>query len=390
MQRVKGPNFTVISCAENRRTALFQAALERNGLGKAKLIPWLDFIRNRASLEPFHKPVTILRIDSAGENFAVEREFIALGADLNHGTKASFIGANHARLLEFDCGRILYPRQYFLGFQACLRRLEQQLELSEIALVMNHPREIALMFDKRKCHAWLRQNSVSVPDSLEDVKSYEHLREMMKEKHWHRVFVKLAYSSSASGVVAYETNWQREQGWTSVEIVGAGKETRLYNSLRVRRYTDAKEIAAIIDAICAEGVHVEQWIPKLGFDGYATDLRVVVIEGQASHTVLRMSKSPLTNLHLGNQRGDLQAFIERHGEDAWRKVEDECRKTARLFPGSLYAGIDVGLTATLSRAFVFEVNAFGDLLPNVLYNGVDTYEFEIKAAWNRFTLTCNE
>jgi hypothetical protein len=51
----------------------------------------------------------------------------------------------------------------------------------------------------------------------------------------------------------------------------------------------------------------------------------------------------------------------------------------QCFPGSLYAGIDLLVTADFRRHAVLEVNAFGDLLPGVLCGGEDTYALEIAA-----------
>ena len=71
------------------------------------------------------------------------------------------------------------------------------------------------------------------------------------------------------------------------------------------------EIAALIDALCSHRVHVEEWIPKAGLDGHTLDLRVVVIDGTARQIVARLSRSPMTNLHLLNERGDPAAVRER-------------------------------------------------------------------------------
>jgi hypothetical protein len=57
----------------------------------------------------------------------------------------------------------------------------------------------------------------------------------------------------------------------------------------------------------------------------------------------------------------------------------------RCFPGSLYAGIDLLIANGFRKHAILEVNAFGDLLPNVLWNGRDTYTAEIEAvasSWN--------
>jgi hypothetical protein len=88
----------------------------------------------------------------------------------------------------------------------------------------------------------------------------------------------------------------------------------------------------------------------------------------------------MTNLHLGNRRGELSAVAERMGTDAWRDALRTCERAAAIFPGSLHLGVDLLICPDYCRHAVLEANAFGDLLPGVLSEGVDTYEAEVRAA----------
>jgi hypothetical protein len=54
-------------------------------------------------------------------------------------------------------------------------------------------------------------------------------------------------------------------------------------------------------------------------------------------------------------------------------VRSLCGASARAFSRCASLGIDVLLSPDLRAACVIEVNAFGDLLPNVLDRGDDTY-----------------
>jgi hypothetical protein len=198
---------------------------------------------------------------------------------------------------------------------------------------------------------------------------------------WRRVFVKLRYGSSASGVVALERGRNRWQATTSVELVREHGETRLFNSLRVRRYTAVAEIAAIIDELCQQEVHVEQWIPKAGLAGRTFDLRVLVIAGEPRHVVVRTSRGPITNLHLGNQRGDWPALVAKWPAAARELAWESCRAAASCFPRSLYVAMDLALLPGLARHAILELNAFGDLLPGITDSaGDDTYTAELLAA----------
>jgi len=101
------------------------------------------------------------------------------------------------------------------------------------------------------------------------------------------------------------------------------------------------------------------------------------------HIVVRVSKSPITNLHLLNTRGDFEEVRRRLSDAAWHRIEETCEQVAALFPNSLYMGIDLLITATWNKHYVLEVNAFGDLLPNLLHEGEDTYTAEIREILKR-------
>jgi hypothetical protein len=284
---------------------------------------------------------TVVRIESPGRDFDVERALIAAGADLADGDKRfDHISRGAARNLRFERGRILYPRQWYLGYRSALQLIEGQLAECPPHRLMNSPAEIALMFDKIACHQLVGSRGAPVARSLGAVESFDDLVERMREQNCYRVFVKLAYGSSASGVVAYQTDGRRHQATTTVETLRQNGALCLYNSRRIRVYRDWREIAELIDALCRHRVHVEQWLPKAGFDNRTFDLRVVVIAGRACHTVTRLSRSPMTNLHLLNDRGDLNAMREGIGQAAWDAAMRNCELAMECFPESLYAGVD--------------------------------------------------
>ena len=355
----------VLGNPENERVTSFQAALGRLGLPDAEVLPWEDFLRHRRS----PAPGTLLRIESPGENAAVEQLLLERGEDEPDERFAA------PRLLAKDYvedrGRILAPRQHHLGLRAARRDFPE-----DGARAMNGPADIATMGDKPSCHELLVRRGIPRPPVLGYPRSFEELRPLMARHP--RVFVKLANGSSASGVVAYQTDGGRHLAITSVER----EEDRLYNSQRLRRYEDVREIAALFDLLCREGVMVEAWIPKPTLNGRSLDLRVVVIGGRARHVVVRTSPSPITNLHLGreNRRGDPAAVRARLGERRWADALGTCERALDAFRESLYAGVDLLLSADGRREYIGEVNAFGDLLRRTLCDGRDPYEWELLAA----------
>jgi glutathione synthase/RimK-type ligase-like ATP-grasp enzyme len=124
---------------------------------------------------------------------------------------------------------------------------------------------------------------------------------------------------------------------------------------------------------------LERWLPKAGFAGKRFDLRVVVVAGRARHVILRLGDHAMTNLHLGARRGDTEALRAQMGNSAWNSALGLAEKAIQAFPGSLYGGIDLLISPGWKKAYVLEVNAFGDFLPQATWNGMDTFTCEFKS-----------
>lgn len=363
----------LIGVPGSRRTQLFQEALCRAGQPAARVVSFIDLLREETILTDLVSAETVVRVDSPGKDFETERALLHAGA---FGDE-HFAGITHEEIdiLEFERGRILYPRQWYLGLCRALRIVESQLP--DCAL-MNSLDDIAVMFDKPRCQAILRSHGIPVARGLGEIESFADLRRRMKETGCARVFIKLAHGSSASGVIAYQVHGDKHRATTTVEVQKRGDELHLYNSRRIRLYQDVHEIEQLVDELCRHRVYVEQWLPKAGIDGRTFDLRMVVIAGRAMHAVVRLGRHPMTNLNLLGGRGNLEQVLQRIGSAGWTAIQRTCEQVmTTCFPRSLYAGIDLRISPDYQHHHVLEVNAFGDLLPNVLCNGRDTYETEI-------------
>ena len=194
-----------------------------------------------------------------------------------------------------------------------------------------------------------------------------------------RLFLKPRYSSSASGVCAYRWSGDREQLIAPIEIDRGPRGTTLYNSLRVRRFTSIADIDSILASLLPQDMICEQWIRKAKLPDGRIDLRIVVVGGESCHCVVRQSKHPMTNLHLGNQRGDIEQVVDQFGKDVLSSCRRLAEQAAACFSASLYAGVDIMIDAR-GVPYVCEINAFGDLLPNVLHRGESTYESILRAS----------
>lgn len=363
----------LIGVPGSRRTQLFQAALSRAGQPAATVVSFIDLLRQKTMIADLISAETVVRVDSPGKDFETERALLHLGV----GGDEHFARITHEEIdrLEFERGRILYPRQWYLGLCNVLRIVKSQLP---DCFLMNSLSEIAVMFDKPRCQTILRNHGIPVAAGLGEIESFADLRLRMTETGYGRVFIKLAHGSSASGVIAYQVNGDKHRATTTVEVQQHGDKLHLYNSRRIRLYQDVREIERLVDELCRHRVYVEQWLPKAGIGGRTFDLRIVVIAGRAMHAVVRLGQHPMTNLHLLGGRGDLEQVLQRIGSAGWCAIQHTCERVmATCFPRSLYAGIDVRISPDYRQHHVLEVNAFGDLLPNVLCNGRDTYETEI-------------
>ncbi len=224
-----------------------------------------------------------------------------------------------------------------------------------------------MLFDKRLCHAALAGAGVPVPESPTSagrtpVRGWDDVRALLDAHAMPRAFLKPAHGSSASGIVALETAGHgRIRATTSVETAGRRTPQLPADTPQHQRTGDRR----LVDALAPDGLHIERWWPSgvLGA-GRVADLRVLVVAGRATHAVVRTSRAPMTNLHLGGARGDLSAAADAMGP-RWADALDVCERAAACFPGTLCVGVDL-LPATGWRRFaVGEVNAFGDLLPGL-------------------------
>jgi len=324
----------LIGNPENRRIQDYLATLQRLGQPEPLCYAYEDLLAHP-------RPVAAgrLRIDSPGENTRVAQLLIEKGGGPPE--------------VQLEHGEIAYLREYHRGYCRFLETIT--------APCLNSPAEIAVMFDKWESHQRFQQAGLPRPSS--ELATPEVLKSRSG-----RLFLKPLHGSSASGVCAVRWTPARRQLIAPLSLQGG----KLFNTLRVRTYTDSLDIDFILNQLIPQGMIAEEWIPKLSLPGGYSDLRVLVVAGRARHRVLRQSFSPMTNLHLGNRRGDPdQVDLEPALELA--------EKAAACFPDALYAGVDI-LLDSRGRPLVGEINAFGDLLPNLSHQGESAYEAIIRSS----------
>ena len=336
----------LIGNLENRRIQQFCEACEELGYPEPTCLAYEEILDDPRVLGSLAEHT--VRLDSPGENQRLSNRLIALGG-----------GPKDANL-EF--GEIAFSKEYHLGYCEVL----QWIETSGLNC-MNSPSEISVMFDKWASHERFLEQSVARPPSQMAQFDFANFRNQAPRSG--QVFLKPLHGSSASGVCAFRWSGSKMILFSPLKIV----KGKLFNDLRVTRYENELEIKFILDNLLPQGMIMEHWIPKLSLPKGAVDVRVLVISGEARHRVVRQSVHPMTNLHLGNQRGDERELINTLGPEKWRAVLLLAEQAAACFPNSLSVGVDI-LIDVSGRCFVLEVNAFGDLLPRLKDRGQTTYE----------------
>ena len=349
-------------CSAGPKAEGFKAALHARGHPAPLHFTFQQFIQNKIAFEDILKKINILRIDSPGGGYDIWKSF----AD-HLAIPTSGYQSRHGQI---------YPQGPFVdGTYACIKSACDMARQHDVLCTVD-PLAVQCFMDKRATHD-LTTPIIPTPEALPEVKGWDPLHNAMKARGIRNVFMKLRYGSAASGVLAIETFGSKLRLWTSVERVQMKGETQLYNSLRIRKYLD-HEAKHIIDDVAILGVHTEAWIPKLRLDNKPCDLRLLVVDGQPAHCVVRCSSTPLTNLHLSNARLDVDVVRQQLPKQTWRQVLEIGMKAGQLFPDHLCIGVDIALHKDSYKPYLLEVNAFGDHLNNVTYEGLNPYEFQIR------------
>lgn len=353
----------LLATSGSKRVRLMQAARAQLRLPPAQVLEWRDWLARPALLEEALRQPCLFKIEPPGDDPAAHLRLLHDGCQ-RLGRPLVEVPA-HGELLAMDA--------WFAGFASAMASLAAQLAELPQARVFNAPADITLMTDKLACQRHLAAHGIAIPALLGPVHGYDHLQSLLHEHQLDRVYLKPRYGSSASGVVAYRRNRAgRQQATTSATLSRADGQIRLFNVKRMARYETQHDIAALVDALAAQQLYAEAWLnkPRCGDSHY--DLRVVTLAGQPAHRVARIGDRMMTNLHLDNQRGDAAGLLNAADLAA---LEAASALAARAFPKSHVTGYD--LVVRQGQAHVLEANAFGDLLPGLLWQGADTYAAQL-------------
>jgi hypothetical protein len=368
--------FLLIGNSENRRVTGFVAALRDRGEPEPIVLSHRELLMEPERLLAIPDEPLLVRMDATGEDEPVERLLLERGFADAIGSSCTTIDPDELRSrggVRF--GEILAPRQHQLGFRRYLDQLAGSFAERPSWRILQSPGSVADLFDKRVTSRRYAARGIPVPEFLDEIETPEQLRAQMLARRWPAVFVKLACGSSASCVVLYQHRGERERALTTVHSRPDGR----FNSLRLQELHERPAIDDLLAFVLGEGAQVERAIAKARMGSRVFDLRVLVIAGEPAFVVPRASPHPITNLHLGGIRADLDEVRRRVPTSVWAKaMQSACEVFAAH--ECLHVGVDLLFEADMFGHRVIEANAFGDLLPGLERDGLSVYAWEIAAA----------
>lgn len=331
------------------------------------LVPWSNVIAARGNLDalPVFDTPAIVRLESPGRDWSVARQLLHAADE------------NPAWLdLAYDKGRLVAPRTFYRGFVRILEGLHSAFVARPHLHVTASPRAIATMFDKRGCCTRLAQHGVPIPPTWPTAPC--HFEDLLSQCATDPTYVKLNTGSSASAIAVVRS----DPDWSAVSSVvplGDG----FYSSRRLARHV-GEPFRHVLEFLLAEDVCVQRGVRMAQIDGQNMDVRIVVLHGDPAFAIFRLSALPMTNLHLGGQRGHPDRCRAVIPPRAWLDGRDAALAAANCFDSAI-CGVDLLFEAGTFRPHILEVNAFGDFFPKLVNDqGHGPHHVEIMRTARRF------
>lgn len=356
----------------SRRVMAWQQALKKAGLPPADVICYQELYEAgsiseiMSDLDWQPQPSTMARLESPVNSSADVRFLIRAGAKHLGEPEPAW---QHGR------GLMRHPSLMLNGIET-VTGMAAELNVNWL----NAPSTIPVTCHKTRCSTYLSEQGVPVPNMVVGVTSFQQLLAHIQTQQWPVTFVKPAAGSTGNGVI--ELRWDEQSNEltavTAMEAVVYRGIQMFRSNLGVREYRDQNEIAAMVEYLIAtDDLQVEQAVNKPLIDSSTTeccDLRVITIGGKACHRMARVSAGPITNLHLGNRRAAPEDVLD--AAQLNRSLE-LAEVAAAAFPDCLYLGVDVIPPNDDHQGCVLEVNIYGDLINEAIFEGMNPWEYEL-------------
>ena len=360
MRPQNNSNFQLVNIGSGRglrRDSIGQAYKKYTG-SSAFLLTWNDIIDRPEELLGILNANTYIRFDSPDQDEQVRAALYRLGQPAAEAAGLPVLTADAVDSLKY--GDIGSPSQLVFGIYEAARRAEALSRHSDACLSIGAD-DILAVFDKAACGQKLRNAGLPTPKAIALEGGFDALCAIMDQRGMSRVFVKLRHGAAAAGTIALA---RHREHWVATTTAVIADDGRPYATRSMQRIADVRIIARIVDCLAPLGLQVEQWLPKIGIDGKTVDMRIVVMGGKQTFTVLRSSAYPITNLHIGGHRKSPDVLAQKIGETSWAALLSTTRDAARLFASAQCVGVDMAVLADGKRHSIIEVNAFGDHVQN--------------------------
>ncbi|MDO5349593.1 MAG: STM4014 family protein [Lachnospiraceae bacterium] len=233
----------------------------------------------------------------------------------------------------------------------------------------NHPMDILALLDKRGCKDTLSQAGLSITETVggqEPMENIDQLLAAMESGRIYQVFIKPVHGSGAAGIAAFRFQPKTGQMVLYTCAMEEPSSRELVNTKRLRRFSHRQQIVPLLNRLLELDCIVERWYAKAEQDGFSYDLRAVMQDGKLDFLLARLSKGPITNLHLNNH--PLPAKELKLPEAVTEEITALCRNAMECYPGLKSAGIDLLLEKGSLRPRIIEMNGQGDLIYQDIYH----------------------
>jgi len=243
-----------------------------------------------------------------------------------------------------------------------------------VGAFFNHPVDILALLDKRRCKQKLSENNIAVTKMfLEEFSDSEELLCFMQKNRLAQIFIKPLTGSGAAGVTALRFSPHKNKIvlYCCTDII----DGELVNVKKLVRLEDRAAVS-FLDKLLKLDCIIEQWYAKSDVQGYCYDLRVIVQEHKIDYILPRLSKSPITNLHLNNFSIDFSALHIK--APVLEELKDLCMRAAACYPRLNSIGMDVLIEKGSEKSYIVEMNGQGDLLHKDVYNINSIYRHQVE------------
>ncbi len=373
--RLSKHNFLIIGSKDSLRVHAFQKSLQSCIQKKATIVTYKQVLEQPESIKPFVNSETIIRFESPEQDLSELKALYIAGIDQSSSSGLKTLIGNEINAYLEDHGRIVPPAQLSYGLIKAASFVENYAEETH-AYCLSSSSDMLAAMDKTSCLKLLQNNHIHSPYHLGSVTSFDELVELAKQTGKFRLFVKLRFGFSAAGMMALAINPSDSQVIAYTTAMMAPNQ-HLYATRKLQKLNRVNHIDQLIEKLAPMGLHIESWVPKAGVNDSTVDFRFISIQQEPIFSILRLSKSPITNLHLGNSRADPSLLKQHMQPKDWLRLEETCTKVAKLFPSSFMLGIDVAVFNDLRQHAVLEVNPFGDFIKDVTYQNLSPYDHQI-------------